>query len=256
MPDQFFAIHNLTKEFGGIHALKSLDIIVNQGEIHAVIGPNGAGKTTLINVVSGLEKPSTGEIFFRGERIDRLPPEKVFERGISRTFQEGKIIPGLTVLENVMIGINKRKEGNGLKKRNLARYFNWFNREIDIKKIGQDILKIFELQEIEDRWADDLVWFERQLVQIARSIASKPKFLLLDEPTAGLDTIEKEIIEKRLIGINQSGVTIVFVSHDIQFIRRIAQRITVLDFGQKICEGLSTKVLSDPRVLEAYFGAE
>jgi branched-chain amino acid transport system ATP-binding protein len=255
MSDQFIFTQNLSKEFGGIQALRSLNFSIHQGEIHGVIGPNGAGKTTLINVITGLEKPSTGRVFFQGKEIDQLPPEIIFEMGISRTFQDGKIVSGLTVLENVMIGLFNQEKEYQKDRSVLSKWFGQFRQEHETKAKGREILKRFELQSLANRWADDLVWFERQLVQIARAIASKPQFLLLDEPTAGMGISEKRMIGNKLKEINQSGVTIMLISHDMHFIRRVAQRITVLDFGQKISEGMFQQVLSDPSVWEAYFGA-
>jgi ABC-type branched-subunit amino acid transport system ATPase component len=253
MSNEFLSTHDLTKEFGGILALNSLDITIKEGDIHAVIGPNGAGKTTLINIITGLEKPTAGQIIFKGDRIDRLTPELIFAKGISRTFQEGKIVPDLTVLENIIIGFQKRKQYNYNILNILLQEFN--QKHIEKKRV-KDILSKFGLLSLSDRWADDLVWYERQLVQIARAIASEPQFLLLDEPTAGMGSNEKTKIEKKLIEINDTGVTIMLISHDIEFVRQIAGHITVMNFGQAISEGETEQVLSDPRVWEAYLGAK
>lgn len=253
MSNEFFSTHGLTKEFGGILALNSLDITIKEGDIHAVIGPNGAGKTTLINTITGLEKPTAGQIIFKGDRIDRLTPELIFAKGISRTFQEGKIVPDLTVLENIIIGFQKRKQHNH---NILSELLQEFNRKYKEKEKVKEILSKFELLSLSGRWADDLVWYERQLVQIARTIASEPQFLLLDEPTAGMGSNEKRKIEKKLIEINDTGVTIMLISHDIEFVRKIAGHITVMDFGQAISEGEIEQILSDPRVWEAYLGTK
>lgn len=252
---QFFSTRNLTKKFGGVLALNSLDLTIRKGDIHAVIGPNGAGKTTLINTITGLEQPTTGQIIFKGNRIDQLSPDLIFEQGISRTFQEGKIVPDLTVLENILVGFQKRKQHNSNLHNILSKLFAEFNQKNIEREEGKEILKKFDLTNFSNRWAEDLVWYERQLVQIARAIASEPQFLLLDEPTAGMDTNERGKIESKLVEINQTGLTIMVISHDIQFIRNIATRITVLDFGQTISEGEPEQVLDDPRVWEAYLGA-
>lgn len=256
MTNNFFSTHHLNKYFGGIQALDSLDFQINEGEIHGIIGPNGAGKTTLINVISGLEKPSSGEISFLGNRIDQLSPEAIFERGISRTFQDGKIVSNLTVLENISIGLSiqryKKSENDNIFKKIITQF-------IQIKHIeerSKEVLKEFGIESLAYHWGDDLVWFERQLVQIARSIVSKPVFLLLDEPTAGLGISEKEMIENKLKEINQTGVTIMLISHDMEFIQKIAQEITVLDFGKKIGEGSYKQIFNDSKVWEAYFGTE
>lgn len=256
MSNNFFSTHGLTKEFGGILALNSLDVTILAGDIHAIIGPNGAGKTTLINTITGLEQPTAGQVLFKGNRIDQLSPELIFAQGISRTFQEGKIVPDLTVLENIMIGFQKGKQHNNIYHNILSKLFPKFNQEHIERGKGIEILKNFDLITLSNRWAEDLVWYERQLVQIARAIASEPKFLLLDEPTAGMDANEKRRIESKLVEINQAGITIMVVSHDIQFIRNIATRITVLDFGQTISEGKSEQVLNDPKVWEAYLGTK
>lgn len=249
----FFLIENLNKDFGGIHALKALDLKVSQGEIHGIIGPNGAGKTTLINVITGLEKPSKGKIFYKGHRIDHLPPEEIFKKGISRTFQEGKVVTGLTVLENVISGLDDRG-GKNIFQYFLNLFLNSMAKEEYLKKKGRGMLKRFNLLSMSDRWAEDLVWVERQLVQIARSVISDPDFLLLDEPTAGMGNKEKKRIVKQILSINQAGITLIIVSHDVKFIRRLSHRITVLDFGQKISQGLPQEVLNDPKVWEIYLG--
>lgn len=254
MIKQFFSIQDLTKEFGGIRALNSLNITIRQGEVHGIIGPNGAGKTTLLNIITGLEKASAGKIIFCDERIDQLSPELIFQKGISRTFQEGKIVSDLNVLENVIIGFSDKEEDR-LYGNIFTLFVNKIYQKNKNKKKCKEILNKFELQLIADRWADDLVWYERQLVQIARAIASEPKFLLLDEPTAGMGIDEKRKIEDKLLEVNHNGVTILLVSHDIQFIRKIAHRTTVLDFGEKISEGISSQVLADPRVMEVYLGS-
>lgn len=252
----FFSIQNLYKDFGGIQALKNIYLTLQEGIIYGVIGPNGAGKTTLINVITGLERVDKGKILFYGERIDQLPPEQVYQRGISRTFQSGMIVPGLTVLENITIGLTGEKFNKFPKECALKNFFSFLGNRKEITERGERILEKFDLQKQKNRWAEDLIWFERQLVQIARAVASEPRFLLLDEPTAGIGFKEKGIIQEQLKKINQSGVTLLVVSHDIQWIREIAEKIIVLHFGQIISEGLSEHVFKDPRVLEVYLGQE
>ncbi|MDD4362784.1 MAG: ATP-binding cassette domain-containing protein [Atribacterota bacterium] len=237
-------------------ALNSLDMVIEKNKIHGIVGPNGAGKTTLINIITGLECPTSGEIFFQGQKINKAPPEIIFEMGITRTFQEGKIVPNLTVLENIIIGFLKKKEQENYNIvsifSGLAKYFQ--QKQKDIKK-GKDLLKKFDLQYLADKWADDLAWNEIQLVQIVRAIASDPLFLLLDEPTAGMNEKEKIIIKEKMFEINRSGVTILLVSHDIPFIKSVVDNLTVLNFGEKISEGPVAQVLADPKVWEVYLGS-
>lgn len=257
MSEELFAVCKLSKDFGGVKALKSLDFNISSGEIHGLIGPNGAGKTTLINLISGLEKPSSGKIFFKGERIDQLPPELIFEMGISRTFQDCKIVSGLTVFENIAVGLISSSEERTKKltcKSVINSWFTQFNKEKEIKEKVENLIEMMDLSYIANRWANELVWFERQLVQISRAVVSNPQLLLLDEPTSGMGSREKRLIEEKLININKSNVTIILISHDMSFIRNIAKRITVLDFGSKISEGLTEQVLSEQRVQEAYLG--
>lgn len=255
MSEPILRIGGLSKDFGGVKALDSLDLEINSGEIHGLIGPNGAGKSTLINLISGLERPSTGEIFFQGNRISGIPPEKIFEMGISRTFQDSKIISQLTVFENIAIGLGYGDEkGNRGYKSYLNRYFAGKGREREIKRKVNDIIGTLGLSSIANRWADEMAWFERQLIQIGRALISEPKLLLLDEPTAGMGNKEINLMEDKLMKINQSAITILLVSHDMNFIRRVAQKLTVLDFGAKISEGLTGQVLFDRKVREAYLG--
>ena len=259
MSEPFLVTYGLSRNFGGVQALHSLNLNIDSGEIHGLIGPNGAGKTTLINLITGIEKPSAGEILFQGERIDQLPPESIFERGISRTFQDSKIISGLTVFENISVGLIELKNGRENKSKYKNAFSGWFPQYSQEKEIRERVEKTIEemdLSHIIDRWTDELVWFERQLVQITRALISNPQFLLLDEPTAGMGSKEKMMLEDRLIKINQSGVTIMLVSHDLNFIRSITKKITVLNFGRKISEGPTGQVLSEKRVWEAYLGAE
>ena len=259
MSEPFLVTYGLSKNFGGVQALQSLNFNINSGEIHGLIGPNGAGKTTLINLITGIEKPTAGEILFQRERIDQLPPESIFERGISRTFQDSKIISGLTVFENISVGLielKKVKEDKLKYKNAFSGWFPGYSQEKEIRERVEKAIEEMDLSHIIDRWADELVWFERQLVQISRALISNPQFLLLDEPTAGMGSKEKMMLEDRLKKINQSGVTIMLVSHDLNFIRSITRRITVLNFGRKISEGPTGQVLSEKRVREAYLGTE
>lgn len=259
MSETFLTTYGLSKKFGGVQALHSLNLNINFGEIHGLIGPNGAGKTTLINLITGIEKPSAGKIFFKGERIDQLTPESIFERGISRTFQDSKIISDLTVFENIAVGLidlKKRREGKLKHKYPFPGWFSRYSQEKEIRERVEKAVEAMDLSHIIDRWADELVWFEKQLVQITRALISDSQFLLLDEPTAGMGGKEKIMLEDKLIKINQSGVTIMLVSHDMNFIRSITKKITVLDFGRKISEGPTGQVLAEKRVWEAYLGTE
>ena len=249
-----FSTESVEKIFGGIRAIHAITFQIYKGEIQGLIGPNGAGKTTLVNLMTGVEKPSMGKMFFLNKRIDDISSKTIFQMGISRTFQEGRIVPGLTVLENIISGLPSLEKNNFFRLTSNLILKSRINDQIMIK--GKEILEAFDLVSLSERWAEDLVWAERQLVQIARAVISKPKLLLLDEPTAGMGQKEKEKIGRQIERINRKGITILLVSHDVQFVRHLAQRITVLDFGQKISQGTPEKVFNDSRVWEAYLGEQ
>jgi len=244
----------LCKFFGGIQALKDINISIQRNTIHGLIGPNGAGKSTFFNVVSGLYPPTEGKIFFNSLEIQNIPAEKINKMGISRTFQAGKLVPNMTVLDNVMSG-NYNSNLNLVKSFFLKpRQFN--EEEKEIKEQAWEILKFIGILNFADRWTNELVWVERQLVQIARALISKPKLLMLDEPTAGMGREESKEVINIIKQISAMGVTVIVVSHDVTLITEIADWITVLDFGIKISEGEPQQIIKDPKVLEAYLGEE
>jgi branched-chain amino acid transport system ATP-binding protein len=245
----------LSKYFGGLPALKRIDIQVREGQIHGLIGPNGAGKTTFANVVSGLLRPTEGEIHFNGTQIDHLEPHIIASMGLSRTFQRAQVFPRMNCLQNVMVGHHPRFKTGILKTMFRPPFFRGAE-EDEAKRRALELLQLVGLSDSAERMGTDLVWVECQLVQIARSIAHEPKLLILDEPTAGMGVEESQIIGRLVRQVRDTGVTIILISHDVRLVMDNADWVTVLNFGEKICEETPGAVQCDAKVLEAYLGTE
>ncbi|MDQ3751690.1 MAG: ABC transporter ATP-binding protein [Actinomycetota bacterium] len=249
-------IKALHKHFGGVAAVDGVDFHVDEGEIVSVIGPNGAGKTTLFNVVSGFNHPDSGEISFDGQRIDGLKPNQVTSVGIARTFQAVRLFPNMTVIENVMVGQHPRTRAGMLGA--VLGLPGARREEKAITQKAREILGFFGdrfPQEIEDEYAGSLSYADRRRLEVARAMATDPKLLLLDEPTAGMNPAETEGLTK-LVGRlrDDVGLTIVVIEHDMRLVKGVSDRVAALDYGKKIAEGTYSEVASDQHVIEAYLG--
>lgn len=249
-------IKTLYKHFGGVKAVDGVDYHVDEGEIVSVIGPNGAGKTTLFNVVTGFNAPDSGEIVFAGQRVDGLKPNQITMVGIARTFQAVRLFPNMTVIENVMVGQHPRTR-SGLTGAILG-LPRTRREEREITDKARDILSFFGDRfgsGVEDEYAASLSYADRRRLEIGRAMATEPKLLLLDEPTAGMNPAETEGLTK-LIGRlrDERGLTVIVIEHDMRLVKGVSDRVTALDYGKKIAEGTYEEVAGNQQVIEAYLG--
>ena len=252
--DALLEVRGLGRRFGGLQAVADLSFAVSPGSIKAVIGPNGAGKTTLFNLVSGYARPDEGTVRFCGEEVRGLPPHELARRGMARTFQQIQLVPGMSVIENVLTGRHRHTRAGFAA--GMLRLPGSMRESRRARERCREFLDFLGLADLAGDDATSLAYGQQRLVELARALASEPKLLLLDEPAAGLNMRETEELADTIGRINATGLTVLLVEHDMGLVMNISQEILVLGAGRRVAEGAPREIQRNPDVIRIYLGEE
>ncbi len=250
---EIVSFDDVSLNFGGVQALSNVSFDIEEGSLFAIIGPNGAGKTSIFNCISGIYKPTTGIVKYKGETIEGMRPDEIANMGVARTFQNIELFENMTVLDNILIGAHRHLDygsvagilfGSSVRKK-----------ELEAREIAEDIIDFLEIEEYRFSYILSLPYGIQKRVELARALAMKPEIILLDEPAAGMNNEETEDIARFILDIHEElNITTVLVDHDMNMVMDIAEYVVVMDFGQKLFEGLPKDATSNKQVIEAYLG--
>lgn len=239
--------------FGGLHAVENFSLSLEKGCLYGLIGPNGAGKTTVFNLLTGVYKPTTGNFFLNGEKLNGKSPVEINKAGIARTFQNIRLFKNLSVLDNVKLGLHNQIKYSTIE--GILRLPRYFSAEKKMNKKAMELLEVFGLENEADTLADNLPYGKQRKLEIARALATNPKLLLLDEPAAGMNPSEtQELMDTIRFVRDKFDMTILLIEHDMKLVSGICEEVTVLNFGEELAQGKTSDVLNNPEVIKAYLG--